>query len=72
MKLVDAAKQYTKCMSQDYGCLVENCPLRGKMRLEIGVSDDEDGGMTWRIEGCALMTRFEDFLKNKKPGKKEG
>ena len=68
MKLSEAVKQYEECMNPPGPCLVKDCPLHKDMVLKIGDPSDEFGQMTWKIGGCSLMGRFEDFLKNKKPG----
>lgn len=69
MKLSEAVKQYEKCMSQDSGCLVDNCPLHKDMEIDAGCLHDEKGQLTWRIGGCTVMGIFEEWLKRKKPGK---
>jgi len=69
MKVSEAARQYEECMAGDNGCLVDECPLSKAMTLVIGDLSEEFGEMVWKIEGCSLMGRFEDWLRNKKPGK---
>lgn len=71
MKLSEAVKQYEECMGKDNerGCLVKDCPLNSRMRLTIGDSYDVTGGFIWTIGGCTVMSLFEDWLKNKKPGR---
>lgn len=68
MKLSDAAKQYEECMKEGGSCLVKNCPLQQEIPVKIGDKGDEFGQLTWRVEGCTLMGRFQDWLKKKKPG----
>ncbi len=67
MKLSDAAKQYEKC-NPPGPCLLRNCPLHKYVRISISGPDAEWGSLTWDIEGCLLMGKLEDFLRNKKPG----
>jgi len=69
MKLSDAAKQYEECMKEGGPCLVKDCPLHGDITLKIGNPSDEFGTITWRVEACSLMGRFQDWLKKKRPGK---
>lgn len=68
MKLSDVAKQFEECMEEGGPCLVKNCPLSQEITIKIGDKGDEFGQITWRVEGCSLMGRFQDWLKNKKPG----
>lgn len=68
MKLGEAVKQYETCMKGDFGCLADNCPLLQQISLAIGEPTDIDGAIRWKIGGCSLMSRFEEWLKRKKPG----
>jgi hypothetical protein len=69
MRLSEAAKQYEECTKESGPCLVKDCPLSKEMTIKIGSLSEEFGQMTWKVEGCTLMGLFEDWLKNKKPGK---
>jgi len=70
MKLSDAVKQYEECMSQDAGCLVQNCPLHLTVSIASGEPYDETGQHIWKISGCSVMGAFERWLKYRKPGKR--
>ena len=73
MKLSEAAKCYEECFGPDNaegagGCLYDNCPLHEDVQITSGSPDDEEGQITWRIEGCSVLSRFEDWLKDKTAG----
>lgn len=73
MKLSEAVKCFEECMGPDNadgagGCLYENCPLHEDVLITSGEISDEVGEITWRIEGCSLMGKWEDLLKDKKAG----
>ena len=82
MKLSEAAKCYEECFGEENsegagGCLYENCPLLEDVEITAGDISDDHGQITWRVEGCSLLGRLEEFLKDKTPGtrivdKKEG
>lgn len=73
MKLSEAVKCYEECFGPDNsegagGCLYDNCPLHEEIEITTGSPHDEGGQITWRIEGCSLLTGLEAQLKDKKPG----
>ncbi len=73
MKFSEAATRYEECFGQGNsdgggGCLYEDCPLHKIVVITAGAPDDEQGEITWRVEGCTLMGQFEEWFKNKKPG----
>lgn len=73
MKLSEAAKCYEECFSEANnegagGCLYENCPLHEQIEITVGGPDDEYGQITWMAEGCSLLGKLEESLKDKIPG----
>jgi len=59
-------KRFDKCMS-DFGHSTDSCeadcPLLKDVILEIGSSNDEHGGITWKIQACSLMSILDKALQ---------
>lgn len=71
MKLSEAIKHYEQCFGPEnpsQGCYYENCPLLDIVKVTSGDIHDEEGQITWKIQGCSLLAMFEGWLKRKKPG----
>ena len=73
MKLSEAVKCYEECFDLDNsdgagGCLYENCPLHEEVTVISGDPSDVDGQTTWKIGGCSLLSKVEEWLEDKTPG----
>ncbi|MBA7694061.1 hypothetical protein ES703_102663 [subsurface metagenome] len=71
MKLSEAVKCYEECFGPansdgNGGCLFENCPLLDDVEVNAGGTSEEEGQITWKIEGCSLLSKVEEWLKDKK------
>ena len=73
MKLSEAVKCYEECFGEDNskgagGCLYDNCPLHEEIEIAAGYPSEEGGQITWKIEGCSLLGRLEEQLKDRVSG----
>ena len=67
MALTPLFKRFDKCM-HNFNQITEDCgdcPLLKEIVLEIGASDDEHGGITWKIQACSFMTILDKSLQQK-------
>ncbi len=69
MALAPLFEKFDRCMKDDdwspeRSC--EDCPLLKEVRLRIGDTHDEHGGLTWRIQACSLMAILDKSLARRK------